>query len=512
MGALAVTTVACAGNIEEAGSDFEELDRLAQSEENLHRAIDPSKELMITDLSVVESKDHTTFDSKHPSGYGLKGAWSFGRLIHNMLPAGSRDSSAAASQYAFNWLHNWEADQSPNSAVTVSHTRSNVRSRVIDPWKTASGCSTSAPDSACMLDMSKAPFRLVAIMYRPDLRSMPTATNPGHGGEGRFIFNLLVDGKPVKQTVIFEYSLPIWSKIGTLTWAYRFHLLGGLKFGSGYNNVLALITNGFAGPGADPRRTNGNALNQLRTNEVVLKHQAGCASPAVPPALCPAADSAPKVWELREFHVGTSGLVQVPMAQEPSRDFDVAKREEKVGGVAVATLGTGTRSKELADWMLANQAAVLAGSHKIPSAMLANSSYVGSGAPQWGSQTAGVYFTATDGTVVPEPVRQMFALNTCGGCHNKESSPATGSLPTKTFLHVTDPRALDPAENNDQDAIAQAGSSREAILSDFVKKEIAAGGPRYNDFAGLLTVVESGLKGFHGLKACKGSYDTEDAD
>lgn len=318
------------------------------------------------------------------------------------------------------------------------------------------------------------------------------------------MFNLLDSaGKPIKETVIFEYSLPIWSSLGVLTWAYRFHLLGSIPFGAGYNNVLALITNGFAGPGADPRRPNGNALNQLRTNELAFVHASGCASPAVPPALCPPASTTPKTWELREFRINAAGkLAQHAMAQDPSRDFDTVPRANAYG-----VLGTGTRSNELAKFMLDNAAAVTAGTHTIPSDWLANSTYIGSGAPAWGVAVKFKY-TAPDGVVteVPEAVRAGFALQTCGGCHRNEVSPATGSTPTTTFLHVYDPRSLDPAENNDQVAIGQAAGGRETATSDFVKKEIQVGGPRYNDLTNLLANPFSVVP-FKGRKVCAGSYD-----
>jgi hypothetical protein len=502
MGVLAAATVACTGSIDEPVTDFSEVDRLAQSKENLLRAVVTEKELMITDLSVVQSPAQTQFDSEHPSGYYLKGAWSFGRLIHNMLPAGSRDSKAAASKFATDWLKEWASNQSPNPAVTTSLARDGARTLVLEPWRVASGCAPS--DDACVLDMAKAPFRLIAIVYRPDLRKMPTASDPGFGGEGRFVFNLLDSaGKPIKETVIFEYSLPIWSSLGVLTWAYRFHLMGSIPFGEGYNNVLALITNGFAGPGADPRRPNGNALNQLRTNELALVHASGCASPAVPPALCPPAVTTPKTWELREFRISAAGsLEQHAMAQDPSRDFDTVPRANMYG-----VLGTGTRSNELAKFMLDNAAAVTAGTHTIPSAWLANSTYIGSGVPQWGGAVKFKY-TAPDGAVteVPEAVRAGFALQTCGGCHRNEVSPVTGSAPTTTFLHIYSPESLDPAENNDQVAIGQNGSSSQAGLSDFVKKEIEVGGPRYNDMTGLLENPFS-VVAFKGRKVCAGDYN-----
>jgi hypothetical protein len=364
---MSVATAACSGTITEP--TVEDYDQMAQSKENLLRAVDASKELMITDKSVIESPVETTFDPSDPSGFGPKGAWSFGRLVHNMLPAGSRDSKVAASKFVFEWLGQWEANQSPNPLVTTSLARSNIRSRVIDPWKAASGCTGS--DADCVLDMGKAPFRLIAIVYRPDLRKAPTASDPGFGGEGRFVFNVLdAAGKPVKGTVIFEYSLPIFTNFGTLTWAYRWHLLGAFPFGEAYNALLRTVTNGFAGPGADPRRPNGNALNQLRTNEVVLKHLAGCHPDGtmLPTGLCKPADGTTfptqKLWELREFQINAAGkLAQHTMNQDPSRDFDVAPRFD-----GTTQVGSGTRSAELADFLMANQAAVEAGAHTIPAA------------------------------------------------------------------------------------------------------------------------------------------------
>jgi hypothetical protein len=356
--------------------------------------------------------------------------------------------------------------------------------------------------------MAKAPFRLIAIVYRPDLRVAPrkgVGHDPGFGGEGRFVFNLLdAAGKPIKETVIFEYSLPIFSELGTLTWAYRFHLMGSIPFGETFNNVLALITNGFAGPGADPRRTNGNALNQLRTNELALVHESGCASPAVPPALCPPASTTPKTWEMREFRINAAGkLAQHAMNMDPSRDFDTAPRSNVYG-----VLGTGTRSNELAKFMLDNAAAVAAGTHTIPKHMLANSTYIGSGAPQWGVAVKFAY-TSPSGvrTEVPEAVRAGFALQTCGGCHRHEVSPVTGSAPTTTFLHIYSPESLDPAEANDQVAIGQNGSSSKAGLSDFVKKEVAVGGPRYNDLTSILANPFSVLP-FKGKKVCAGDHES----
>src|SRR5689334_18588874 len=83
----------------------------------------PEKELVITDKSVIEAPVETTFDPSHPSGTTKFGAWSFGRLVHNMLPSGERDSAAAASRFVLNWLATWESPQSPNPDVSAARAR-----------------------------------------------------------------------------------------------------------------------------------------------------------------------------------------------------------------------------------------------------------------------------------------------------------------------------------------------------------------------------------------------------
>lgn len=452
-------------------------DTLGQNEAELRRAIVPAKELMITDPSVIESPLETTFDAARPSGTSPAGAWSFGRLVHNMLPRESRDDARAASKLVFGLFAQWEVSEQPNAFVSAAPARSRIRDEVVEPWKAESGC--TGADADCVLDMGKAPFRLIAIAYRPDLRKLATDDERGFGGEGRFVFQLRSKtatetvATTKKMTVIFEYSLPIETNLQTLLWGYRWHALGALPFGGFYNFALRQITNDFSGPGADRHRPNGNALNQLRTNEVRL--------------VFPTPGTLSKRWELREFHLHEEGLVMAPVAQEPSRDFDVAPR--------------GTRSTELGDFLNANSDAVLASKHTIPSAWLGNSSLVGSGFPAWGTPTDSA------GNVVPEPVRHAFAINTCAGCHRHETN-------TKSFLHLTDRRALDPADANDAANLPPAptvDSERQTVLSLFLQAEIAPpsatlpeGGARYADFAKLLLMKPWSLLPKPGLHACAG--------
>ena len=73
-------------------------------------------------------------------------------------------------------------------------------------------------------------------------------------------------------------------------WARKWHELGRQKLGSDrYNKTLASITKNFTDAGKASAKVNGNAINQIRTNEVAIGPN----------------------WELREFVLdGETGLLK----------------------------------------------------------------------------------------------------------------------------------------------------------------------------------------------------------
>jgi hypothetical protein len=505
----ATLAAACGGSMEEERDGTSAAARL-------QRAPDPAKELVIVDPSVIASPEETTFDPQRPSGNDRRGAWTFGRLVHNMLPSGQRDDRKAASDFVTSWLQHWDEGQSPNPAVSPSDARPNIRALVLGPWRAASGCATD--DAACTLDMAKAPFQLLAIVNRPDLRIVAD-DDTAIGGEGRFVFQLVgprlgwnVPGGPVevldataspqKFNVIFEYSLPVRSNLDTLRWAQRWHDLGAVPFGEGFNAVLRSITSDFAGPDQDLRRPNGNALDQLRTNEVATQgaRRFGAELPL----------SAPQIWELREFRLsaGTGRLAQHTVNLEPSRDFDIARP----ASVATFRAPFGTRSPELASWLVDNADAVLSSRQIMPPSMAGNSALIGSGGfGPWGRiSTAAPHSFVTAGSPpvrVADAVRDRFALDTCAGCHRHESA-----TPTPHFMHISDRRAIDAVDQTTL-ALPPATTPAEAraiVLSPFLLHEIAApsaalpnGGPRYEDFTEVLDTKPRDLKGARGRRPCR---------
>jgi hypothetical protein len=322
--------------------------------------IHPERELMITDLGVVEDPVRT----------GPGGVWTFRHLIETM--AGPHDPA----DFVMNWLQQWEVNQQINGFTVPA--RPLIRQLIIDPWLQSS--------SGQKLDLDLAPFRLLAIVNRIDLLQFDHTVPVVNAGEGRFVFGVLdSNGNPLQFTVIFEYEQLARGKRAILGWARAWHRLGKLKLGSvRYNHLLERITSRFTGPNSAPNKPNGNAINQIRTNEIAL------AGP----------------WEMREFVLtpDTGRLEQTTVKETP--DFNTLN-------------GT----SELASLINDNEAAILAGTFSVPADMLAGA------APTFAPWNAS--------GIGNNDARHLMALNTCNGCHQAE----TGTV----FLHVSNRQTGSPS-------------------------------------------------------------------
>ncbi len=339
--------------------------------------VDPARELFIRDLSVVNDCYRTTWTGTcaKPALPATRGAWTFGRLMEGL--AGTTDP-ALLSAFTLNWLNHWNIDQTINSDPVPK--RPNVQSFVITPWLTASGGS--------QLDMKKAPFRLLAIVARLDLRQNSGYTGGGTtAGEGRFVFNLLDSaGNTTQFLAILEYGLDARACTDVQNWANAWHALGSIAFGPSYNAALQQITDQFSRIGASPNKPNGSALNQARTNDFFLLQP----------------------WELREFKLLANAdvvppvpLVEVTVAQTPANSRQ--------------------HTQHLANYINQETPAILAGQHVIPLSFQ-NLPFRG-GASQhsldfkWdGPQPPNC------GAINTPEARHIVSRDTCNGCHGGETS------------------------------------------------------------------------------------------
>lgn len=248
--------------------------------------------LMIVDPSVVQDPARTINPC---NGAGtVNGVWTFERLMTEM--ANQAATGITPPQFVENWLNHWTVPQNINSDNVPSRA---VMTGLINEWRAQSG--------GVDLDLSIAPFRLLAIVSRLDLATT-TGGGGGYGsstgdfldaGEARFIFGLVrptgwadpgfVAPAPLgggcdaqRFSVIFEYRVPKCECEEVRDWAKAWVNLASLPFPSAtYNQALQNLTNQFVPAGSDLTKPNDNALGQLRTNEVALTPD----------------------WELREFQL-----------------------------------------------------------------------------------------------------------------------------------------------------------------------------------------------------------------
>lgn len=351
-------------------------------------AVVPAKELFITHVSVVDDCYRTTWFGNCPTPTAAparRGAWTLGGLLPGIF--GTNDA-ATLSTRTLQWLREWETNQTINSDVV--HARPSITDLIIDPWLQASG--------GGQLDMKRAPFRLLAIVSRLDLRRNVSDPNGPTAGEGRFIFNVLdPEGDPTLFLLILEYGLDAENCVDVQDWAEAWHALGAFPFGDRYNAGLQSVTDQFTAIGASPGKLNGSAINQVRSNEIELHLRME--------------EMANPIWELREFR-----LVNSAGSPKPLRQKTVALTPDKQRN----------KTDQLADFANTKANAILAGSHNVP--LLWN------GEPFLGGAAQHNLNLGWDGpvhceSITDDRVRHLLSLNTCSGCHGEME---TGT----TFMHV----------------------------------------------------------------------------
>lgn len=335
--------------------------------------IDSNRSLMVNDPSVVQDPGRTRTTCNGAS----MGKWSFGYLMQEM--ANQAATGVNPQDFVMNWLNKWKVAQVPNDIPVAA--RPNINN-IIASWPKVGG----------KLDLSRAPFRLLAIVNRADLRGSFSygGGGAGNGGELRFVFAVVDPNagcSPQPFTVIFEYGVKKTTCNAMKNWAQQWKNLDTLAIGSAaYNTALEAITEQIVKAGANPAKPNGSALNQLRTNERDI---------GVP-------------WELREFVVSGSGFLRQ----------DTVKQNPDAGFNTTATLG---------DYVNQDESAILMDRHTVPVVFGPSSdAFLGGAAPVPGDNSN---FRWTSNTISNLEARFHYSLNTCNSCH-------AGETQTSVFTHV----------------------------------------------------------------------------
>lgn len=349
------------------------------------------------------------------------GVWSFRHAVEQMAPA-----SIDPSDFVRVWLESWATEKQVNSFPLDRPGESradSMNSKILCPWYRATPANQcDATCSTCQakkLDLAKAPFRLIAIMNRMDLREQVAAHV---NGESRLVFALTKGAaddpasETVAMTIIFEYALP--TTRSTREWAEAWHGVGKIAGnGEEYRAALEGVTSSFTTRGSRPEGINGSAIGQIRTNESYLNW----------------------IWQQREFGLGGDRMLRI----QPTRNTP---------GEALNT------TPQLAQWLTENREAVLKNRYEIPTSMRS------------GSSDALQYRWSVPG--VDEATRLAFAQGTCNGCHTTEQTSIDTAFHVSPFRKGTlklSPFLYDPTHQNGgghDDVTARSASLRRALCSE----------------------------------------------
>lgn len=343
------------------------------------------KSLLVTDLHVLQDQART-WDPAMPNAGNPQGEWTFHHLV-----SGLANGHLETGRLVRLWLETLTVPQ-PMGAHTAAPRDADRVQAILDHWPKISG-------SATLLDTQKAPFRLLAIVNRFDLRES-TAYGGGSGSraELRFVFCYVAQPGEENQGMgqefyaIFEYGVPLagFSRVHqyALNWAKLSR--PGLSEAS-FRDEVAAITGPIVAAGASPARPNGSNLNQLRTSDLHFADR----------DLNPA-------WEMREFRLmnGAHHLKPVIVAKTPEP----------------AVFNNTDAAKAMRKWIHQREAKVIAGNYTLPRRLDIDPSraehYVFPRAASSLHDSRVNLLPLELGQPCAPAARLAFIKNTCVGCHS----------------------------------------------------------------------------------------------
>jgi hypothetical protein len=340
-----------------------------------------------------------------------KPEWNLRHLLEQI--GGSRGGGSALGDV----LNSMTVQQTINSFEVKP--RPDLKTFVIDPWAKAAGAADFA-DLILRLDgnvgaspaekednakraWSAAPYKLLAIGYRPDLVRLDFEQNRiTSGGEARFVFQNISQGVFQAQTLIFEYKLPAANVTELRNWTKEYDALRKLSFGPAFNAKLLEITKKFTDRNVEYPVPNNVTLGQLRTNELF---RAGVGFD----------------WELREFHISQRGLLEPSTVQmNPDLQFNTEPEDQTLKDYLSSDEFKKSFPHTTIPWNFAKKR-FLAGSAINPVAFINTKFSPGGNIQPVPADKVDTWLP----NLPDKDKRHRFAASTCNGCHGGDAPRTT---------------------------------------------------------------------------------------
>jgi hypothetical protein len=333
------------------------------------QSVDRWKELLVDDPAIVG-------DAR--SSNAVKGApFSFRSQLEWL--AGSDDAAPAFTRA---WLEQWNTVTAVGDAKAPVTPRPEVEDVLVKPW--------TAMSDGDDLDLSRAPFRLLAIVNRLDLAGDACS---GSGGELRYVYTAVDPSSGASLDMTVNVEIPYPGSRSAHDWALEWHRVAQVDDDSYAGSLVELMQ--------ELRDHVAPAEARVRTNEAALSAKAG--------------------WELREFHVahddnGDAALTEVTLDSTPRDDL---------------------RPGVLADALQVDSSRLFTGSFTLPSELQAGAASLPT--PDFVWSVPGIN----------DEVVRAFSQNTCNGCHGGETEALpfqhiaagkTEGAPVRLSRFLNDPR------------------------------------------------------------------------
>jgi Ricin-type beta-trefoil lectin domain-like len=434
LAALAASLAGCAGSALDGDAASEEA--VGEVSSALSALSDQS--LLITATSVTRNTTRTEDPCSTTAGDEDK-KWTIG----HMLKTEAARRSVTASAYVSGWMNAW----TNNATVNGDTVKPLMGPATRDNWKAFAG-------GAATLPLHKAPFWLLAIVNRVDLRRHRPLGEP-LGGELRFVFGFLgaqSNNPPcpttmgeAEATMIVEYSPNKANENEVRDYARRWHALSTMDMStSAYRAALEVLTEEVI--------LNGK-LMRIRTNELTFENGA-------------------KRWDLTEFehNPATNLLRRSTVKQSP-------------------TMALSGGSQLMSNWIWSNRDALFANafdyevgrvgnraatlppisSYSVPDKLNANTNFRGgvNSLGQFVSNGNVLSFPGFFGGPTPTGVSQAqvpewkdarfrFSVGTCAGCHGEDTNTSlfhvqpgsVGSEATRSAFLSGVVDVVDPTDGN----------------------------------------------------------------
>ncbi len=420
----------------------------------LNRDVNPDKELMITDVSVVNDRRRVHEPCDTQAGDPLY-VWDFGNQMANLAALSGASDASVFTEQIFQTL---EEVQTINGFTVPSRNDSEqnegVDAKMLDKWRSDSG---GGP-----LDLALAPFRLDAISFRLDLRQRDRQGRVKNAGEGRFVYGFVQRASqfchddnemrsPQFATFIVECKLPATTDAEVLAWANAVHRLGESEID--YNRALEDLTRQFMAGCMTPDSENSG---QLRMNEQTFSdsHSYYHEDTGI-------IERIEDFWQFREWKMSEGRMVLSTVKQTPDLSLN--------------------NSELLASFINDNAALIREQKHNVP-LRYDGQAFRGGDArnsTQREEELGEVKYlippwNASIKEDDPPQLRELFALNTCNGCHHLETGTAFMHVPTRRYdrptqlsgflTGITVPDPVDPSISRSFNDLARRAEDLRALI------------------------------------------------